>query len=186
MVALIRKFQLKRVLDFSAGRGSRLVAALATDIEYTGIDPDQSLHPAYQKIVETLPSAGKCRLICGKAQDYEIDIGQDYDAVVTSPPYFNLEHYSNDPVQSTVEFPTLEQWLFGFLYPAIHRAAAALRKGGILCLNINDPGLRVANRQPFTDRVLVYVGKLGLEYLGCIGCAERIDGPAQPIWIWRK
>ena len=173
-VALIKHFEMKRVLDFSAGRASRLIAALASNVEYTGIDPDQRLHPIYQEIIQQFASNEKrYTMICGKAQDSSLDIGRDYDGIITSPPYYNLEHYSDDTSQSDVEYTTLDAWLRGFFYPALSRSIHALKVGGVLCLNINDPGLRVKNRQPFTMQTIQYINKeLPCEYLGCIGCSE--------------
>jgi hypothetical protein len=36
-------------------------------------------------------------------------------AVCVSCHYFNLEHYSNEPTQSYIKFPSKEAWLNGFL-----------------------------------------------------------------------
>jgi hypothetical protein len=48
-------FQAKRVLDFSAGWGDRLVGFLASGAEsYVGIDPNSKLHEPYQKIADSI------------------------------------------------------------------------------------------------------------------------------------
>jgi hypothetical protein len=53
-VTLIQFFQAKNVLDTSAGWGDRLIAALAANVSYTGIDPAPALHMCYKDKNETL------------------------------------------------------------------------------------------------------------------------------------
>ena len=49
-----RKYNATRVLDFTAGWGSRMVAAMAGNINYIGIDSNKSLKPGYSKIKSAL------------------------------------------------------------------------------------------------------------------------------------
>lgn len=190
LAALIEKFKPNRVLDFCAGRGSRLVACIAKGVDYIGVDPDAALHPIYQKMIVSLTngkeSQQKYNMIQSKAQDLELPADDMYDMIMTSPPYFDLEVYSDDPSQSIKEFPEVKDWLEKFLLASIEKAVQHLRKDGHLIININDPGRRVPGRKAFT---LAMVNALAdwpnLKYLGVIGYAEG-SKPAQPMWVWRK
>ena len=42
-----RKYKANTILDFTAGWGSRMTAALAGDFNYIGIDSNRSLIPGY-------------------------------------------------------------------------------------------------------------------------------------------
>lgn len=190
LAALIHKFKPKRVLDFCAGRGSRLVACIAKEVDYTGVDPDAALHPIYQRMIEVLTSESTnkntYRMIQAKAQDLELPKDDMYEMIMTSPPYFDLEIYSEDPEQSVMEFPEVKDWLEKFLLASIKKSLAHLKSGGHMIININDPGRRVPGRKAFT---LAMVNALmdwpDIEYLGVIGYAEG-SKPAQPMWVWRK
>lgn len=189
LAALIEKFHPKRVLDFCAGRGSRLVACIAKEVDYTGVDPDSALFPIYAKMVKTLAAPARqagYQMLNIKAQDLDLPADDMYDMVMTSPPYFDLEIYSNDPSQSVEEFPDVAVWLEKFLLTSIRKAAKHLRRGGYMIININDPGRSVPGRKAYT---LAMVEKLrrepDLEYLGVIGHSGG-KKPAQPMWVWRK
>ena len=41
---MYKKYDATRVLDFTAGWGARMVAAMALDIDYIGIDSNKSLN----------------------------------------------------------------------------------------------------------------------------------------------
>ena len=91
-----KKNKATKVLDFTAGWGARLIAAMALDIDYTGIDANKALKPGYDKIIKTLSpySKSKVKMIFKKAET--VDISKlKYDFVFTSPPYEYLEVYEN-------------------------------------------------------------------------------------------
>ena len=68
-------------------------------------------------------------------------IQDKFDFVMTSPPYFDVEKYSNDPDQSFLRYPTYDKWLKGFLRPMIEISYDRLNKGGYLALNISNDKL---------------------------------------------
>lgn len=59
------------------------------------------------------------------------------DAVFTSPPYFRLEKYFDEPGQCWRDFPTEAQWLNGYLAPTLKNAFLALKHQGRMALNVN-------------------------------------------------
>lgn len=188
LAALIEKFKPKSVLDFCAGRGARLVACIAKGVDYTGVDPDTQLTEGYNHILNALAtnSSNYYNIIYTKAQDLVLDPLVQYDMIMTSPPYFDLEVYSNDKCQSISEFPQLNQWLDKFLITSIRVSLKYLRVGGHLIININDPGRGVRDRKAFTINMVKRLNAMDdLVYLGVIGYAEPRK-PAQPLWIWQK
>ena len=187
-----------RVLDFSAGWGDRLSAALASDrvTHYTGIDPNTNLHAGYKAQVEAYnrPLNGdlldwfaadtfepkSVKLIHSPAED--VDLDGPFDLVFTSPPYFDKERYTKESTQSWVRYKTLSQWLNGFMYPVLQKVWDRLVPGGHLCVNISD--IRLEQRVPGTqDRIhgLIcdpmndHIGTLpGANYLGALGMAMMV------------
>lgn len=135
MVELAGKTQ--RVFDPCAGWGDRLVGALASGVNYTGCDPNTSMTKVYQRMISHYRSRGKYEVHTCPVEDFSPEESA-YDLAFTSPPYFDLEHYSNDPDQSFLRYPTPEAWRNGFLRGLLAVCGTALRPGGLLALNIND------------------------------------------------
>ena len=198
-----------RVLDFSAGWGDRLSAALASSsvTHYTGIDPNTNLHPGYRAQIRAYNrnvdgdvfdwfgsfTPKTVRMIHSPAED--ADLGDDtFDIVFTSPPYFDKEYYSKEETQSWKRYKTSDAWLSGFMYPVVKKVWDRLRPGGHLCINILDiknfnPSRRVEICDPMND----YIRSMpGAQYQGAIGMKMSVrpnletDTFCEPVWVWRK
>lgn len=179
-----------KVLDFSAGWGDRLIAFLALGVsEYVGIDPNRSLHAKYNDIVNFFNYANT-RTTFHQSAFEEWDSGQNgyFDLVMTSPPYFDLEKYSDDPSQSTNKHSSFEDWYTKFLLFSCEKSIRLLKKGGYLVLALNNAG------QGSSDYTLRLVKDLtrrqGIKFLGMIPYCEmypnkKLRSP-QPIWIFKK
>jgi hypothetical protein len=60
------------------------------------------------------------------------------DLVLSSPPYFSREIYSEDETQSVKKFPRYDQWRDGFLRPTLETAYGYLRRNRYLLWNVAD------------------------------------------------
>jgi hypothetical protein len=129
----------KNVLDFSMGWGDRLNAFLSCeDTEtYFGIDPNASLYEGYNKQIETYNSDKTVILNCAGAEDVDIP-KNSFDTVFTSPPYFNIERYTQEDNQSWKKFKKLDQWLKRFLFPVLKKSWEGLQTDGTMVINISD------------------------------------------------
>lgn len=83
------------------------------------------------------------------------------DLIFTSPPYFNLERYSNEPTQSSVSFQKLDKWLEGFLFETLRRSIRCLKSGGHLALNVADN--RTYSAEIIEPLIEFVTTKLGLQ-----------------------
>ncbi|GMF13920.1 unnamed protein product [Phytophthora lilii] len=128
-VAIYRRFKPKRVLDFSAGWGGRCLAAMALDIDYTGIDSNKKLKEPYRKMVEYYPSNAKVQMIFQRSEIVDFSKLGYYDMIFTSPPYEMLEKYEGmkDYVDKFYE---------EFFIPVINGSYQYLASSGILALNM--------------------------------------------------
>jgi DNA modification methylase len=61
-----------------------------------------------------------------------------YDLVLTSPPYFDLEVYSQEATQSVKRFPTWQQWVDGFLEPMIRECLRCLKPEGVSAWSVKN------------------------------------------------
>jgi hypothetical protein len=94
-------------------------------VHYTGIDPCEKTHAALRAIRDEL-GLHNVTLI---HQPAEVALQQPlgtYDIALTSPPYYNLELYSDEPTQSVATKDGYQTWLNEFLNPVI---AGVIRLG---------------------------------------------------------
>lgn len=180
-----------KILDPSMGYGGRLMGALASEIvSYDGVDPEIktihgniNLYNAISEIAnEKLPVATFYQI---PFEDFITD--ETYDMVFTSPPYFDIEKYSDDEKQSYKRYPTYELWIEKFLFKLIQKSYDFLNNGGIFGLNVANPidkdtyeiGCKVFGSSP-----LVYNMRLSK----FVGNKKYGSGThkLEPIFIWKK
>jgi hypothetical protein len=126
-----------RMLDISAGWGDRLLAACSRNINYTGCDPNSKLVSVYEKIIAENGDCKKQEVMCYPFEDqWEND--KKYNFLLSSPPFFNLEIYSDEQTQSSSRYNTIEKWLNGFLKPSLAKCACLLENGSPVILHLSD------------------------------------------------
>ena len=139
------------VLDPCTGYGGRLIGWLAALLggTYTGVDPNTQTHLNNDRMYHALVSPehevqADVTLINKPFEDLVNDenFGEEfsnvYDFAFTSPPYFSKEHYNNGSTQSWVRYPTIEQWVEGFLQKLLDGCYIALKPGKVCAINISD------------------------------------------------
>ena len=110
-----------------------------------------------------------------------------YDLVMSSPPYFMMEIYSNDKTQSTSTTQNEREWYTKYLKRWVDKCYKALRFGGILCLNINqEQNNRYVNWlfKDLSDDY--YITGVGFSFFGTQGYVNEVGNNTQPIFIWKK
>jgi hypothetical protein len=128
-----KRFKPRSVLDFCLGWGSELVGATALDVpNFIGIDLNKSLKEPYLRMTKLLKQIGsktKIKLMFKDA--LKVDYSKlDYDMVLTSPPYYNVELYNGTKQR------TEEEWEEEFYIPIFTETYKHLKKGGHYALNV--------------------------------------------------
>jgi len=145
--ALVQFFKARRVLDPCTGWGGRLLGCLAAadDTYYVGCEPDKNTHKGLMGILQddAIPLAVRLRAqILQKPAEVALkdDINQmtPFDMVLTSPPYFNLEQYTDSSDQSITTYTKWEDWLEKWLKPVILASLATLKPGGVSCWSVKN------------------------------------------------
>jgi len=140
---LYQKYNAKSVLDPTAGWGGRMLGAWALDIDYTGIDTNTEMKQAYDDMMEFLDKKNdfssdlfevekpNLKMIWQSALD--VDFSEiEYDMVLTSPPYVNLELYEHmEPWESN------EAFYKQFFIPLWQKCIDNIKKGGVVYFNIS-------------------------------------------------
>ena len=191
-------FGAEDVLDFSSGWGDRLCGFLASDAKsYVGIDPNERLFDNYTRMIDDFNVPNKKVELFNCCAENAVLGKREFDLFFTSPPYFNIERYTQEENQSFKKYRKLENWLNEFLFKAIDLSWGHLKTDGHLVLNISDVySNHTINNicDPMND----YIKSLkGAEYVGCYGYQMRtrpnsgaLKGKtgkfAEPMWVWKK
>eukprot|EP01006_Ploeotia_vitrea_P030395 TRINITY_DN62837_c0_g1_i2.p1 TRINITY_DN62837_c0_g1~~TRINITY_DN62837_c0_g1_i2.p1 ORF type:complete len:571 (+),score=54.96 TRINITY_DN62837_c0_g1_i2:48-1760(+) len=183
---LIKLLEGQRVLDISSGWGDRLMGAIAADVRYVGVDPNPDLVSGYKEIISTFAAdASKYTMIQSPFQTAELPADETFDLILTSPPYFNFELYSNAENQSALETTSLGAWFTEFLFPSLEKAWEVLEDGGHMAIHIVD----INPRKAFTE-VMNFFITARLKNCGYCGvvCLSGATGSRRnrPVWIWQK
>ena len=128
------KYKPKSILDPTMGWGGRLVGATALNIsKYTGIDLNSELKKPYNEMVKTLKPLTETSINLIFKDALKVDYSKiDYDLVLSSPPYYNIEIYKGTKEMNK------EEWNNNFYKPLFTKTFAHLKKGGHYCLNIPE------------------------------------------------
>lgn len=130
-----------RVLDFSAGFGSRLLAARSLGLEYFGYDPSEKTCKnllTFDKFISKACRGGNSRIVNASFEDSEVPLGY-FSFAFSSPPYFDYENYGEESSQSIVKFPDYNQWLYNYWMKTVSKCLDSLVSGGRFsyCLSID-------------------------------------------------
>jgi hypothetical protein len=130
------------VLDFSSGYGGRMLGSMTSNMRYnyTGIDPNTKTYNGLEALGELMNELG---LGSGysmhniPSEQFNPEPGS-YDAAFSSPPYFNLETYTDEPTQCMNSCSNLDEWFTTYVTPTIQMLHTALAKDAIYAVNIAD------------------------------------------------
>lgn len=134
-----------KVFDYSAGWGARLLAALSLGIEYYGTDPNTFLE--LRNCLNYFKGNGKIFNMCSEDKEFYKDIPL-VDFIMSSPPYFDLEIYSDNINQSNTKNDTYDNWLENYWKPTVNNSKMILKNNGLFCFIAVD---KVKNNKLYND-----------------------------------
>ena len=126
------------VYDPSAGWGGRLLGALICDKvrSYTATDPSIATWVGNEQL-KTEYNKRDIPVVLGNLGSENVRPDPDSkDLVLTSPPYFNCEKYSDEPTQSSTKYPGRDEWMNDFMRRTLENCHYGLKPTGILAINI--------------------------------------------------
>jgi len=126
------------VWDMSAGWGGRFLGAVASGVKtYIGTEPSIKTFEGLNKLVTDFGTTIETKLYCLGSEEFRPDYGS-LDVCFTSPPYFDLEKYSDDESQSYLKFPNKNIWIEEFLRKTFENCYYGLKDYGVMLINIAD------------------------------------------------
>ena len=151
-----------RIYDYSCGYGGRLlgISSSLMQYEYVGVDPNTQTHE-YLNYLDSLIDTGKNLIACDTSQNYQ---PENIDLAFSSPPYFNLEKYSDEPTQCMVQFTTLDEWFDGYVVPTMQNIHQGLNPDGLFATNIADYKVYGGHEFQVVDRWIATAESLGFRH----------------------
>lgn len=157
------------IYDFACGFGGRMLGALSSKNNYTyiGVEPCIETYGHLNElgihIENVIKRNNSYKLYCMGSEDYR---GEDnsFDFAFSSPPYFNLEHYSDEPTQCYNKFPTLEEWFNGYVKETIQNIYDMLKPNCYYAVNIAD--FKIGNNEvKYVDEWIKISEEIGFQYI---------------------
>lgn len=131
-----------KVLDFCGGYGGRLFGAMAENKvqSYTCLEVNpksfHSLHDLYNFLRKNLNITKNCNIYNQDAINGMLQFSdKSFDFCFTSPPYFDVEEYSDDENQSSKKYNKYSEWFSDFLIKAVAGSLRVCKKIGINLAN---------------------------------------------------
>ena len=127
----------------NCGFGGRLLGCLSSkkNFRYVGTDPCTEtmyhLHELGDYIEMVTGREDSYELHCCGSEDFR-GPAESVDFAFSSPPYFDLEVYSDEETQCFNKFPELEDWLEGYVRATIKNIHHMLKRGAVYAVNIAD------------------------------------------------
>lgn len=131
------------IYDFCCGFGGRLLGCLSSskNFRYVGTDPNTEtmyhLHQLGEYIEQVTGRDDSYELHCCGSEEFR-GKPNSIDFAFSSPPYFDLEVYSQEETQCFNKFPVLEDWLEGYVRATIKNIYYMLKPGSCYAVNIAD------------------------------------------------
>ncbi len=83
-----KKFKATAVFDPFAGWGDRCLAAIASGVDYTGVDSNKRLRKCYKNMLKFFPHSSRAEIVFKPVEDVDF-LSFDFDFVFSSPPFWN-------------------------------------------------------------------------------------------------
>ena len=189
--------------DSSQGIGGRILGTLTSqkNITYIGADPWKETNICNAKLgdwcEETLGRKNSYKLFCIGSERMRLSNEGIADFSFTSPPYFDLENYSDDATQCYNMFPEITKWMKGFVGPTIKNTFNILKPGAFYVVDIADFNYG-GKKVNYVETWKMLAQQVGFEYVGMgkmqltsrIGAnktnTKRDEGKWEPLLTFRK
>lgn len=189
------------ILDTSCGFGSRMLAALLNGANYYGFDPNKELFGKLKECESWLRNHNEvsdsqvCDVHCLGSEVHVPELDGKMDLSFTSPPYFNLEVYSDDGFSSSKNLGDYEAWVKEFVVPTVVNTYRYLKVGGYAMINIKNMRSK-GNKPLYDDFMLAFQGVPGFEYVETFSMSHQhkrtfhheldYQGFEEPVMAYRK
>lgn len=156
------------IYDYSCGFGGRMLGALSSknNYKYFGVEPDTEsfkwLNELGRYIEIATDRKNIFKIYCKGSEEYFVK--ENYcDFAFSSPPYFNLEKYSDEPTQCYNKYTEIDSWFDGYVEPTIKNTYGMLKDGCFYAVNIADFNIG-SKKIEYVSRWIDIAKNIGFKY----------------------
>jgi len=136
--------------DFSGGYGGRLLGSRTSkkNIKYYATEPNTETHKyllRFDKFISKALGTKDSDIQCKGSEIRCWEETEFIDFAFSSPPYYSLEHYTDEETQCYIKYDSLYYWFEGYVKPTIENIFHYLKKGSYYAVNIADFRFRKKN-----------------------------------------
>jgi len=192
MIDILSKYNVNNnYYDFSCGWGIRLMSSMSKDVNYFGTDPNEELTSVLDLLAkdfkEATKSSSNVEIKTIGSETYVPEWRNRIGVAFSSPPYFDLEHYSGKN-QST-ENVNYNQWIDGYWKLTVDNINEYLINGGYLLLNMKN--IKKHNTlddmcEVIKNKGFVFVEELELKNINRIFLKQNNKNSNESIVVFRK
>lgn len=178
------------IYDFSSGFGGRLLGACATNknLDYIGVDPNTETYKNLQNLKNFLKKeinySGNIEIYKACSEEFLPDKYKNkIDLAISSPPYYDLEQYSEELTQSYRRYPSYSLWREKFLKQTLSNIHQLLKNDGILAINVKNTNYDIA------DDTKLFATELGFSLIDTLEMelsSRTSSSRTEPILIFKK
>lgn len=178
------------VFDMSSGFGGRLFGFMASNCkEYVGCEPSTKTFNGLKELIKDMkPFTDKIATISQTGSEIELKGFEEYfDLCFTSPPYFDTEKYSTESTQSYIKYPTLDEWVNGFLKDTINNCYIYTKPNGYTIINIAN----TSKYDILESRTVELALEAGFKYVDTLfmelsSVSKDKGRKVEPIFVFQK
>jgi len=157
------------IFDYSCGFGGRMLGALTSknNYKYFGVDPCTETYENLKVLGGYIESVtgrkNSFKVLCSGSENINYH-PLTADFAFSSPPYFNLESYSDEDTQCYIKFGDIESWIAGYVKPTIQNIYGMLKHNRFYAVNIAD--FNVGNKKvQYVDRWIEASKEVGFDFV---------------------
>ena len=150
------------LFDPCAGWGGRMLGTVAAGWKYISCEPNKETYNNLQKLIAFLDIDDQVEIYNMPVEEHKYK--DEYNIVLTSPPYFNLEVYTQEINQSYYRFLEYNTWKERWFIPLIEESIQNLSENGYSCWNVMNFG-----KQDLVETVMDVHEQKGYELVGTVG-----------------
>ncbi len=167
------KYNAKRILNFCAGWGGSTVAASALGLEsHHGIDVNSALSEPYKNLIEYLATKSSTKNYIHIGDALLVDYSKiEYDTVFSSPPYYFIEKYENNPIYSSKKEMNEK-----FYKPLFSKTYDSLQTGGHYIINICKEVYDTVLQKLLGEAIEIFPFKK----------SKRQNNYTEMVYVWKK
>jgi len=167
------KYNAKKILNFCAGWGGSTVAASALGLEsHYGIDVNSALSEPYKNLIDYLATKSSTKNYIHIGDALLVDYSKiEYDTVFSSPPYYFIEKYENNPI-----YASKKEMNEKFYKPLFSKTYDGLQTGGHYIINVCKEVYDTVLQKLLGEAIEIFPFKK----------SKRQNNYTEMIYVWKK